>query len=207
MSSCTFSTGPASRVQVAELPITGATSASWNDASTPSLSGAEQSLSDVFVANRAQLWQVARKIVRITDVADDVVQDAYIRIANGVCDRRVDKPMGYCCQVVRNLALDRCRRQSLEATYHCFDVDVEALEVAGPASPDRVAQDRRAICMIDQRLSSLPERTQVAFQLYRLEGLTQRDIAAQMGCSLGLVNRLISEADEALGAMRHLLED
>lgn len=167
----------------------------------------ESSLRDVFVANRPQLWQVARRIVRTPDLADDVVQDAYIRIAHGACDRKVDRPMGYCCQVVRNLALDHCRRQSLEATYRTFDVDVETLEVAGPVPPDRVMQDRRALCLIDQILSALPPRTQVAFQLFRLDGLTQRDIAAQMGCSLGLVNRLIAEADEAIGAIRHLMED
>lgn len=39
--------------------------------------------------------------------ADDVMQDAYMRIADGLCaDRKIQKPLGYCCQVVRNLALD-----------------------------------------------------------------------------------------------------
>jgi RNA polymerase sigma-70 factor (ECF subfamily) len=167
----------------------------------------ESSLGDVFVANRAQLLHVARRIVRTTDLADDVVQDAYLRIADGACDRKVDKPMGYCCQVVRNLALDHCRRQSLEATYRTFDVDVETLDVPGPASPDRVMRDRQVVGLIEKALSALAPRTRVAFQLYRLEGLTQRDIAAQMGCALGLVNRLIAEADEAIGAMRHLIKD
>ncbi|MGJ7611906.1 MULTISPECIES: sigma-70 family RNA polymerase sigma factor [unclassified Variovorax] len=167
----------------------------------------ESSLGDVFVANRAQLMHVARRIVRTADLADDVVQDAYLRIADGACDRKVDKPMGYCCQVVRNLALDHCRRQSLEATYRTFDVDIETLDVPGPPSPDRLMRDRQVVRLIDQVLSRLPERTRLAFQLYRLEGLTQRDIAVQLGCALGLVNRLIAEADEAIGTVRYLMAD
>lgn len=167
----------------------------------------ESSLGDVFVANRAQLLHVARRIVRTADLADDVVQEAYLRIADGACGRQIDKPMGYCCQVVRNLALDHCRRQSLEATYRTFDVDVETLDVPGPASPARMMRDRQVVGMIEKALAALSPRTRVAFQLYRLEGLTQRDIAAHMGCALGLVNRLIAEADEAIGAMRHLMND
>jgi len=170
------------------------------------MSSPESSLGDVFVANRAQLWHVARRIVRTTDLADDVVQDAYLRIADGAC-RKIDKPMGYCCQVVRNLALDHCRRQSLEATYRTFDIDVETLDVPGPSSPDCLMRDRQVVGLIEQALSRLPARTRAAFQLYRLEGLTQRGIAAQLGCALGLVNRLIAEADEAVGAMRHLIND
>jgi RNA polymerase sigma-70 factor (ECF subfamily) len=68
-------------------------------------------------------------------------------------------------------------------------------------------RDRQVVGLIEKALSALSPRTRVAFQLYRLEGLTQRDIAAQMGCALGLVNRLIAEADEAIGAMRHLIKD
>jgi len=172
-----------------------------------SFTASESSLGDVFVANRAQLWHVARRIVRTTELADDVVQDAYLRIADGACERKIDKPMGYCCQVVRNLALDHCRRQSLEATYRTFDIDVETVDVPGPSAPDTVMRDRQVVGLIEQALSQLPARTRVAFQLYRLDGLTQRDIAAQLGCALGLVNRLIAEADEAIGAMRHLIKD
>lgn len=165
------------------------------------------SLGEVFVANRTQLWRVARRIVRTTELADDVMQDAYLRIVDGVCDRKVDKPMGYCCQIVRNLALDHCRRQSLEATYRTFDVDVELLDMPGAPTPDHLMRDRQVINLIDKALTELPTRTRVVFQLYRLEGLTQRDIAQRLGCALGLVNRLISEGDDAISALRHLITD
>lgn len=68
-------------------------------------------LKEVFVAHRAQLRRIAQKIVGTPEIADEVTQDAYLKLVEGACARNVDKPYCYCCQVVRNLALDHCRRQ------------------------------------------------------------------------------------------------
>lgn len=167
------------------------------------------SLEEVFVANRAQLWRIVRKIVPSADLADDVMQDAYLRIADGPCvDRRIDKPLGYCCQVVRNLALDHHRRQALESTYRALDVDFELLEPPCPLSPARLMSDRQMVRLVDQALDTLPPRTRQAFELHRLQGLTQRDIAERMGCALGLVNRMIASAHKAIEpCMRLLMEE
>jgi len=45
------------------------------------------------------------------------------------------------------------------------------------------------------------------FEMYRLEGLTQRDIAQRLGCALGLVNGLIAQAAHAIQSCAHLLDD
>lgn len=172
-----------------------------------SLHSSGPSLGEVFVANRAQLLRVAHKIVRTMDLADDIVQDAYLRIVGGASERKIDQPIGYCCQVVRNLALDHCRRQAVERNCVASGMDVEALEVAGPGSPDRLMRDRQLVGLIEKALADLPTRTRVAFQLYRLDGMTQRDIAISLGCALGLVNRLIAEATQAIAALHHLLTD
>lgn len=171
-----------------------------------SLYPSEPSLEETFILNRAQLWRIARKIVRTSDLADDVTQDAYLKIAGGPCARQADRPFSYCCQVVRNMALDYCRRHAVEAAYRSFEVDVEVVEIPCSASPERVLRERRVIDAIDRLLSALPPRTRHAFELYRLEGLTQRDIAQRLGCSLGLANGMIAEAMKAIGQCRHLLD-
>ncbi|MES2249462.1 MAG: sigma-70 family RNA polymerase sigma factor [Pseudomonadota bacterium] len=167
----------------------------------------EPSLGEVFIAHRMQLWRVARKIVNTADLADDVVQDAYLKIVDGPCVRQADRPIGYCCQVVRNMALDYCRRHRVEASYRTFDVDVELLDVPDVGTPDRMMCERQVITAIDQVLSGLAPKTRLVFELYRLEGLTQREIAARLGCALGLVNGLIAEAATAIKSCGHLLLD
>lgn len=158
----------------------------------------EPALEDVFIANRAHLWRIARKIVRTADLADDIVQDAYLRVADSPLDRRVERPLSYCNQIVRNLALDHCRRRSREADYRNFDVDVETLEIRGAPSVERTAMERELLRSIAAKLAELPPRPQRAFALHRFEGLTQREVASRMGYALGMVNAWIAEACRAI---------
>lgn len=164
-------------------------------------------LAEVFIANRAQLLRIARRIVRTPELADDVMQDAYLKIADGPCVRSAERPMAYCCQVVRNVSLDCCRRHTVEASYRTFDIDVELLDLSGAPSPDRLLRERQTLHAIDRALAALPTRTRRVFELYRIEGLTQREIAARLDCALGLVNGLIADAARAIQACGALLDD
>ena len=166
----------------------------------------ECSLGEVFIANRAQLWRIARRIVTTADLAEDVVQDAFLKIADGTPERLAEKPLGYCCQIVRNMALDYCRRYRTECNYRTFDVDVEVVEMRNDQTPCRSLCERQVILAIDKALSELPPRTRQVFELYRLEGLTQREIAVRLDCALGLVNGLIADASAAIKGCAHLLD-
>ncbi len=171
-----------------------------------SIDSAELTLGEVFITHRAQLRRLVRSIVHASDLVDDVMQDAYLRLAALSNARQVREPFCYCCQVVRNLAFDHFRRQSVEATYRSFGEDVEALEVpaSGPL-PERMLSERQSLKVVDDALSTLAPRTRKAFELHRLSGMTQRDIGLQLGCSATLVNFMIRDADQALQGCRHLL--
>lgn len=167
----------------------------------------ERPLSEVFVSNRPQLRRIAQSIVRTVEQTDEVMQDAFLKIVDIAFDREVRQPFFYCCQVVRNLALDCCRRRTVEGNHRNFDVDIDLVEVPGAPSPHKVLHERQALDAIDRALDRLPAKTRFAFELYRLEGLTQREIAQRLGCSLGQVNGLIADAARAVESCRHLLGD
>jgi RNA polymerase sigma-70 factor (ECF subfamily) len=99
-------------------------------------------LGEVFIAHRAQLRAIAYNVVKSPAVAEEIMHNC-LRLAEGSCARDVEKPYSYCCQVVRNLALDYCRRLSLEETYRVYTDDGELPDVPGPASPDQVLHERR----------------------------------------------------------------
>ncbi|QTD47345.1 sigma-70 family RNA polymerase sigma factor [Ottowia testudinis] len=166
----------------------------------------ETALGQVFVAHRAQLRCIAQKIVGTSEIADEVTQDAYLKLVKGACARDVCKPYTYCCQVVRNLALDHCRRQRVESDYRVYTVDGELPQVAGGCIPERHLHERQVLDAIDEVLRSLPPRTRHAFELYRLGGLTQRQIAQELGCSATLVNFMLRDATQAIASCRDLLE-
>ncbi len=59
--------------------------------------------------------------------------------------------------------------------------DGEAQSAAGwHASPEQSVISGQHIRLVEKALGDLPQRTRTAFTLYRLNGLTQREIAAQL---------------------------
>ncbi len=91
------------------------------------------------------------------------------------------------------MAIDVCRRRSLEAEF--FVGEVEGQSVSAPhLSPELSAISGEFLMRIAETLSQLAPRTREAFVLYRIEGMTQRDIAAKLGVSPTLVNFMIKDA-------------
>lgn len=163
-------------------------------------------LCDVFVAHRSQLRGIAQRIVGTPELADEITQEAFLKLAEGEPLRGIERPFCYCCQVVRNLALDHCRRQSVEFTYRVYMDDGELPQVAGGAAPEQGLDERRILRAIDKVLSGLPARTRKVFELHRLSGLTQREIGKELGCSATLVNFMLKDAVEAIAGCRGPLE-
>ena len=166
----------------------------------------QTALADIFIEHRAQLRRIAQKIVGTPQIADEVIQDAYLKIVEMTGVRDILKPFCYCCQVVRNLALDHCRRQAVESTYRIYPDDGELPQVCGGSIPDHQLHGLQVLNAIDRILGGLPSRTRHVFELYRLGGLTQRDIAQQLGCSATLVNFMLRDANDAIAGCRELVD-
>ena len=150
-------------------------------------------LVDIFVVHRAQLCQVAAKILGSPDRAEDVVQDAYLKIVEVEAVFAVKQPVAYLFRVVRNLAIDHYRRARLESDV--FTVAEEGEHVPSPsATPEAIAISRQQLSSLAEALDQLPERTRQAFELYRMSGHTQREIARMLDVSPTLVNFMIRDA-------------
>ena len=154
-----------------------------------------------FIEHRDQLRDVAQKILGTRDSAEDATQEAYLKVVEIGASWPIRNPVSYCFQVVRHLALDRRRRGILES--HMFAN--EAVGEHAPSmqgTPEQTAIRLQHLSMVWEVLASLPARTRRAFSLYRLNGLTQREVAARHGVSVTLVNFMIRDATEALKQCR-----
>ncbi|MFG6175953.1 RNA polymerase factor sigma-70 [Halomonas sp. THAF12] len=150
-------------------------------------------MESIVVTHRAQLCQAAMKILGNRERADDVVHDTYLKIAEAGKAFDVKRPTAYVFQVVRNLALDRYRRQAFEAGL--FAIEEEGAGVpASTGTPEALEISRQELGLMAEALDALPRRTRCAFELYRSGGYTQRQIAQQLGVSTTLVNFMIREA-------------
>lgn len=154
-------------------------------------------MGDAFVGNRDALRRAALAIVGSPERADDVVQDAYLRVHAVDSVGELQQPLRFCFRVVRNLALDHWRRSAFEQDLLVHEDEGQHVPAETP-TPERHAMARQSLAIADKVLSGLPTRTREVFELYHLKGLTQRDIGRELGVSVGLVNALIREATDAL---------
>jgi RNA polymerase sigma factor (sigma-70 family) len=146
----------------------------------------------LFVEHRGSLVNYANGIVRDRASAEDVVQEAYLRFSAAARDDQIVNPVSYLYRIVRNLALDWQRRRVVEAPSAVTPV-MENLPSDAP-SAERVLYYRDELRVIGDALAELPERTRIAFRMYRLEGRTLQAIADHLGVSVVRTHQLVKEA-------------
>ncbi|OHX18470.1 sigma-70 family RNA polymerase sigma factor [Chromobacterium sphagni] len=125
--------------------------------------------------------------------AEDVAQDVYLKVLShraspSAATRAVESPRALLYAAARNLLIDQHRRDSLRRHQ-----DIADLELAAPSQwePERRLADRQQAALLLQAIETLPPRCRQAFVLFKLEGLSQADIAVQMGISRNMVEKHI----------------
>jgi RNA polymerase sigma-70 factor (ECF subfamily) len=151
-------------------------------------------LLQTFVDNRSILVKVAMRITGCRSRAEDVVQDAYFRLQSAPpITASFKAQLAYLFQIVRNLAIDHYRKQALELRH--YGSEEEGLNVVTQhASPEALHICYTTLEHIADALDQLPARTRYAFEMYRLNGVPQKDIAKELGVSPTLVNFMIRDA-------------
>lgn len=151
-------------------------------------------LVDIFVAHRSQLCHMATKILGSRDRAEDVVQDAYLKVMDAKTVFVVKQPAAYVFRIVRNLAIDHYRRAALESGVFTDEEEGQNVPSSVSATPEALSISRQQLGLVARALDQLPERTRRVFELYRVGGHTQREIAQMLDVSPTLVNFMIRDA-------------
>ncbi|MEL6204192.1 MAG: sigma-70 family RNA polymerase sigma factor [Pseudomonadota bacterium] len=159
----------------------------------------KEAASDTLVENRQALVRYAAHIVGDPHRAEDVVQDAWLRL-NRVLTQRGDigQPGRYAFRIVRNLALDERRRLRREQRFLSaaqIGPQVASVCESGPCI-EREVSDREDAKRLVAALAGLPERTRTALIMHRIEGRRLREIAAHLGLSTSRVHGLVVEGLE-----------
>lgn len=146
----------------------------------------------LYLAHRAALIDTATPIVGCRSRAEDVVQDAYLKL-DGDGTSTIRNPLSYMFRLVRNLAIDRARRLSLEKRLGaCEEVPENA--AAEQPNPEQALLARDTLRHLRAALDTLPPRTRRVFEMRRMEGRTVEEIAAALNLSPRMVYALLADA-------------
>lgn len=166
----------------------------------------KDALLNVVICQRRQLLSIARRILHCPFLAEDVIQDAAVKVSHMQYERSIHCPVQFAKSMVRNLAIDQARRRKLESNYVALETEGENLHVpcADPCARLEVCE---AINAVSAALDELPARTRHVFERVRIEGISQKAIAAELGVSPTLVNFMIQAAHRHCLARLQMQDD
>lgn len=148
----------------------------------------------------AILMQYLRNHWRDPSEIDDLRQEVYIRVCEAAQREIPDPAKPFVLGTVRNLIIDRIRRQQIVAIEKVADLDALGLAADIPG-PDRSAMARDELRRLQSAIDRLPPRCREAIVLCKIEGLSQREIASRMGVSEATVSEHIDKGMCALADM------
>jgi RNA polymerase sigma-70 factor (ECF subfamily) len=163
-------------------------------------------LAAVLMENRPQLTAFLRaRIGRGVDGAEveDLMQELWLR-SRAVDPASVPNPRAYLFRMAHNLVLNRARdaarRQNREADWgYVHGRDRDGVE---EAVAERGLLARERLVTIDKALRGVGDRAARIYRRYRIDGVDQRRIAAELNVSLSTVEKDLRAAYSAVLKLR-----
>jgi RNA polymerase sigma-70 factor (ECF subfamily) len=123
------------------------------------------------------------------DAAEDVLQELWLKFVASP-GGPVASPRHYLYRAATNLMIDR-RRAEVQAERREAEWSDALDRLPGSASvdpgADRTLDSRRRLAVVEAELGKLPARALAIFRRHRLEGCSQREVAAAMGLSVSTI--------------------
>ncbi|MET4896650.1 sigma-70 family RNA polymerase sigma factor [Sphingomonadaceae bacterium jetA1] len=155
----------------------------------------------LFTGQRRRLIAEATRLTGDTASAEDVVQEAWIRLSQNAAGTRIAEPMGYVRRIVRNLALDEYRQRQRREQVTTLDPGIDHGDdpdrlASHAAGADHALMARQDLALVTAELARMPPRMRRAVELHRLSGAPLREIAAQLGVSVTTAHALVTDGVE-----------
>ena len=155
----------------------------------------------------ALLFSIATKVVGDVQEAEEVLQDSARLVWERApfYDPTLGKPLSWAVVITRNRAIDRLRtlRRKSEAIAKITEQAAADFLTHGRKPPSEAISSENCT-LLRGALTSLPAEQRVAIELAFFTGLSQTEIAAQLGQPLGTIKARIRRG---MLAMREALEE
>jgi len=162
----------------------------------------EAAFERLYVATRAKLYGVVLRILRRQDLAEEVIQETYVKVWNsaGQFNPAVSSPITWMAAIARNRAIDIVRKRgesSIEEEPEAMDV---AAETPDPLARREMSEELKRLLECVGRLE--PDRQKLVLLAY-YNGWSREQLAAKFATPVNTVKtwlrRSMMEIRECLG--------
>lgn len=123
--------------------------------------------------------------------ADDLVQEAWVRMAGQEGRVQVVNPAAFLMRTALNLSIDAHRARRVQGEEVALE-DVVLADVA--PGVEEVLLGRERLARMSVCIGRLPERSRTIFLAHRLDGRSYSDIARELGISVNAVEKHVTKA-------------
>lgn len=158
--------------------------------------GDRQAFANLYQRSAGKLYAVSLQMLRRRDLAEEAVQEAFVRIWHNAGEYQQEKGevLTWMISIVRYRALDMLR-----ATKSRRETDVDELEEAiHHQTPEQELYEQRDRVRIDRCMDRLEDSQRSAIELAYFRGLTHVEVCARMELPLGTIKTWIRRGLERL---------
>ena len=141
---------------------------------------------------RTKLRRLLRSRGRTPEDADDLIQEAFLRLQLYCQEKPVEHSEAFLVRTVLNLSVDE-RRSARSRTTSEASVEVLPLIDTRPP-PEEVLATQQRLQRVMQALEALPPRAREVFILHRAEGYSYEQIGRQLGIARSTVEKHMAKA-------------
>lgn len=134
------------------------------------------SMDELYRTQSPRLLRYFRRSTGNAQIAADLVQDAFTRLADSGRLPAVLNPAAYLQRIARNLLIDRSRTPAVREIFVRYE-DWDAK--TPPTQEDGILAQDLLRCY-EAAIATLPERTRMVFLLHRADELTYSQIASRL---------------------------
>lgn len=126
------------------------------------------------------------------DDLEDVIQETYCQIAGLRDVSHIRSGRAYFFTAARSIVLMRLRRARIVSIESVTEIESMAL-VGDEPSPERIAAGRRELDRVRRLIEGLPDRCRRIFELRKIEGVSQREVAERLGVAEHIVENDVTK--------------
>lgn len=141
----------------------------------------------------AQLRAWLRRVAPRGIEADDLIQEAYAKLASLPEDAQIAYPKAYLYQITKRLITDHIRHSSVISIEALAEVaQISVLETG--FTPERILSGRQELERLYRAVDSLPIPCRTVFVMRKFDDMPQKVIAAELRISENTVEKRMSRA-------------